>query len=65
LLSDDLLEGRDMGSPGETVANGTSVRRYRRWGAQVSLQLVHLVRVRARGKLGDLKAVVVLGDGGG
>jgi hypothetical protein len=63
-LSDDLLEGRDTGSRGEAVAQRYVAAQLQALGAQVTLQPVHLVRVRARGKLGELKPVVVLGDGG-
>jgi len=63
-LSDDLLEGRDTGSRGEAVAQRYVAAQLQAVGAEVSFQPVHLVRVRARGKVDELKPVVVLGDGG-
>jgi hypothetical protein len=64
-LADDLLEGRDTGSRGEAIAQRYVATEMQAIGLVQSLQPVHLVRVRARGSLSDLKPVIVLGDGTG
>src|SRR5207248_9105101 len=64
-LADDLLEGRETGSRGEAIAQRYVAAQMQAIGLLPSLQPVHLVRVRAKGALGDPIPVVVLGDGDG